>query len=161
MADRSGGVRHPAATGGRPMVVFDRHSWQSCAVRSWDRPAARPLPPLLLVPGPLRLPHVRVAGGVMTGLDLLTRYPEIPPERLAAPTLGAYRREHGIDDWPLEARHLFAVTVVEEARRRLVLERLSGTYRFLEVGGTVDQATAQLLALTDTLTAGPPSAVAA
>jgi hypothetical protein len=90
---------------------------------------------------------------VTAAADLLARFPDIPPARLAAPTLGAYRRAHGIGDWPIEARHLFAVTVVEEARRRLVLERLAGIYRFLEIGGTVDQATAQIVTLTSAVAA--------
>jgi hypothetical protein len=93
---------------------------------------------------------------------LLDRYPDIPPERLAAPTLGAYRRAHGLGDgWTAEGLHLFAVTLAEEARRFLVFERLAGIVRFLEIGGSVDQATTQLVALTNTLTSGSSSAAAA
>jgi hypothetical protein len=71
----------------------------------------------------------------------------IPAELLASPTLGAIRRARGITGWPVEGRHAFAVAVAEEARRRLVIDRLDETLRFLTAGGTVDQAAGQIARL--------------
>jgi hypothetical protein len=68
------------------------------------------------------------------------RYPEIPPEMLASPTLGAWRREHGVTGWCDEAKVLFAVHLVQEARRRVLLDRLEGVYNNLAVGGNPDHA---------------------
>lgn len=66
---------------------------------------------------------------------------------LDSPTIGAWRRARGITGWSDESRHMFAVAIVEEARRRALLERLDGIMHFLAVGGTVDQATTRLAVL--------------
>jgi hypothetical protein len=65
---------------------------------------------------------------------------DIPPEKLAAPTLGAVRRHTGVTNWCDEARVMFAVELVEEAQRRIILERLDSIMQFLAVGATSDQA---------------------
>jgi hypothetical protein len=65
--------------------------------------------------------HLQPTGGVGQGTAGC-----IPPERLAAPTLGAWRRAHGITGWALEGRHAFAVALVDEALRRAILDRLDG-----------------------------------
>jgi hypothetical protein len=64
-----------------------------------------------------------------------------------SPTIGALRRSLGITGWTPEARHAFAMALVEEARRRALLERLDSIMHFLAVGGTVDQATIRLAVL--------------
>jgi hypothetical protein len=65
---------------------------------------------------------------------------DIPPETLAAPTLGALRRRQDVDDWCEEARIACAVELALEARRRTLIERLDSVMEFLAVGATPDQA---------------------
>jgi hypothetical protein len=67
----------------------------------------------------------------------------LPAGVLAVETLGAYRRRTGTGV-AVEARVALAVALVEEARRRVLAERLAGVYRFLEAGATVEQAAARL-----------------
>jgi hypothetical protein len=51
----------------------------------------------------------------------------ISDEKLLSPTLGAYRREHGItDDMSEFARVAFAFELVQEARRRAIIDQLDG-----------------------------------
>jgi hypothetical protein len=68
------------------------------------------------------------------------RWPDIPVEKLAAPTLGAWRRANGVEGWCDEARVLLAVELVHEAQRRILLERLDSIMEFVAVGATPDQA---------------------
>jgi hypothetical protein len=80
--------------------------------------------------------------------DLITEPVEVPAELLDTPTLGAYRRAHGLDDdLCVEARVALAVELVEEARRRIVLDRLDGIAQFLVAGATVDQAAPRIALL--------------
>ena len=79
-------------------------------------------------------------------------------ENLEAETLGAYRRRNGDDRWCLEARVAFAVALVEEARRRILLDRLDGVMLFLHAGATVDQAADRLDRILAELRHRPPSA---
>jgi hypothetical protein len=77
---------------------------------------------------------------------------DIPPEALAAPTLGAIRRAQGIAEDPAhpfahmceEARVAFAWELGQEAKRRIVLERLDSIMQYLAVGATPDQAMTRL-----------------
>jgi hypothetical protein len=69
---------------------------------------------------------------------------DIPPELLAAPTLGAIRRQHGYDDWCLEARIAAAFELALESQRRIIIERLDSIMEFLAVGATPDQAIARI-----------------
>jgi hypothetical protein len=108
-------------------------------------------PPDAPPPGRDRADSTTAGGAARPGEDTTPRYPDIPPERLAAPTLGAYRRAHGMTGWSIEGRHLFALAVAEEARRRALLERFDFVCEFLCTGGTVDQATELLLAIIDDL----------
>jgi hypothetical protein len=65
------------------------------------------------------------------------------------PTLGAWRRARGVTGWCDEAKIAFAVAVVEEARRRVLLERLDGVCQFLAAGATPDQAMGRVVRLVD------------
>jgi hypothetical protein len=81
--------------------------------------------------------------------QLLTERPELPAEKLQAPTLGAIRRQAGhIDDpceWVCEeARIAFAVELIREAQRRVLLDVLDSIMQFLAVGATPDQAMARI-----------------
>lgn len=77
---------------------------------------------------------------------------EVPPDKLDTPTLGAWRRAHGLphDGLTEEARHMLAVTIVQEAERRVLIERLDSIQRFLVAGATPDQAAARLANLVAT-----------
>ena len=87
------------------------------------------------------------------GQDAVTaaaeRWPDIPIEMLISPTLGAWRRARGLDGWSDFGKVYFARIVIEEAQRRVLLDRLGGIYRFLEVGATPDQAMARVDRLVD------------
>jgi hypothetical protein len=68
----------------------------------------------------------------------------VPEAILNTPTLGAIRRRQGATDWCDEARAAFAVEVVREAQRWVLLERLDSIGEFLVVGATPDQAIARI-----------------
>jgi hypothetical protein len=71
----------------------------------------------------------------------------IPPDKLNSHTIGWWLRVDGRAGWCEEARVALALELVDEARRRIVLERLDGIMHFLAVGATVDQAGARLARL--------------
>jgi hypothetical protein len=77
----------------------------------------------------------------------------IPPDKLSSHTVGWWLRRDGRAGWCEEARVALALELVEEARRRIVLERLDGIMQFLTVGATVDQAAARLRRLLTELAA--------
>jgi hypothetical protein len=52
----------------------------------------------------------------------------LPPELLAAPTLGAIMRRDGITGWCLDARVAFAYELIQEAIRRAAMDRLEGIF---------------------------------
>jgi hypothetical protein len=81
-------------------------------------------------------------GGVMT--DELERL-------LASPTVGAWRRQHGITGMCDDARHLLAVALAEEAWRRSVFDRLDGILVALARGARPEHITARLRRLADDL----------
>jgi hypothetical protein len=68
----------------------------------------------------------------------------IPEEKKNSPTLGAWRRQHGVTGWCDEAKVAFATEVVYEAQRRILMERLDGVCQFLAAGATPDQALARI-----------------
>ena len=70
--------------------------------------------------------------------------PTVPTDIADTPTIGHYRRAHHHDRWSPEAQHLFAVTVADEALRRLLIERLDQIQHFLVDGATPHQAIARL-----------------
>ena len=48
-----------------------------------------------------------------------------PPDRiLRSPTLGAWRRQHGVTGWCDYARVWLAVEIIQEARRRAIFDQL-------------------------------------
>jgi hypothetical protein len=53
---------------------------------------------------------------------------------LAAPTLGAWRREHGVTGPSPYARHALAVAIVEEAIRDVIRWRLVAIFDDLRIG---------------------------
>jgi hypothetical protein len=89
----------------------------------------------------------RQAGAPKSGVNALT------PNRLPAgfvdrPTLGAWRRAHGIDvDGPAGARIALAAAVAEEALRLRLIEALDGVAHFLASGAKPEQAVRRLDAL--------------
>jgi hypothetical protein len=125
-------------------------------LEEWDRIQAagawKRLPPYQTNRRPTPKPGTDfVARALARGPDRVRRRIEpvdvaaIPPEKLAAPTLGAWRREHGVtDEWCDEAKVAFAVAIVEEAQRYILLERLDSIMQFLAVGATPDQAMARV-----------------
>jgi hypothetical protein len=52
----------------------------------------------------------------------------LPPELLAAPTLGAVMRRDGITGWCPEAQVAFATELIQEAIRRAAMDRLEGIF---------------------------------
>jgi hypothetical protein len=68
---------------------------------------------------------------------------------LASPTLGAWRRAVGVTGWSDYARVHFATLLVQEAQRRVLLERLDGIMQFLVAGAMPDQAIVRIVRLVD------------
>ena len=62
--------------------------------------------------------------------------PTVPTDIADTPTIGAWRRAHNTTQWSDEAQHLFAVTIADEALRRLLIERLDQIQHFLDSGAT-------------------------
>jgi hypothetical protein len=87
--------------------------------------------------------------GTAVWRDLPVQPVAVPPERLSTPTLGAVMQAAGATMWCDEAKVIFAATVVQEAQRRILLERLNGICHFLAAGATPDQAITRLVRLVD------------
>jgi hypothetical protein len=81
----------------------------------------------------------------------------IPANKLASPTLGAVRRAQGIAEDPAvpfahmlpEARVAFAFELVQEARRRLIADRLDGISMGLSVGANPEAIVGRLRRLVE------------
>jgi hypothetical protein len=93
--------------------------------------------------------HQQVTTGGYSWRDLLVEPIVAPDEKLAAPTLGAYRRRHGHTGWCEEARIAFAVELVQEAQRCILIEQLDGVMQFVAAGATPDQIVRRMERLVD------------
>lgn len=77
------------------------------------------------------------------------------PEILRSPTLGAVMRARGLTGPCDEARVAFAVEVIEEARRRVIFDRLDGVLMGLSRGADPDVIARRLRRLADEVDGGP------
>jgi hypothetical protein len=87
--------------------------------------------------------------GAPSWRDLLVEPVVVPPEMLASATLGSWRRANGVTSWSDYARVYLATLLIEEAQRRVLLERLDGIMQFLAAGAQPDQAMGRLVRLVD------------
>lgn len=78
-----------------------------------------------------------------------------PPDKiLQSPTLGAYRRAHGITGWSEEARVLFAFEIVQAGRRLAVIDQLGSVILGLTRGADPDAVARRVRRLADLIDGG-------